>query len=793
MRMWDGRTGAFLFDFEDRPFWATAMVFDPTGEVLLSADSPEGGSRHETQIKRWSTRTGELLGTVDGLSGHDSDLDPTTGRIVTITWSRKDSHEGGLWNAATGERLATVGELGGDPTYVTFGPLGNLAYLRVHGSEDLLPFDLETGQALPRIPAPADGGKFERACFTAGPERLITGDGAGRVQWWDPRAGTCLRTDEPHGGPIQDLRATVDGSVLVTGSRYEPVRAWDTRTGVLLWEAELDAHGHGRASTIRGGRVAVWESRNRFQVRELRSGRVLSTIGSRAALYSDWEVDPRGGHVALVSPGQTPRWLELDTARVTGDRTGVAANLDRLCYSADGLAMATFDEDGTVRLLRSDGGGVIALLEADEPLRPGGEQVFSPDGTRVAARLGDHALGLWSAATGEPLARFAPRPETRLEKVAWNRDGTRIGTLWSDDRVRILDGSGGSPAGVDLTHGAEPLDLDFHPNGRWLVTGSDDGYARIWDLETGEVLQELFHEDWLGTFAIRRVEFSPDGYLLVSTTGDAGQVHLWDLESGESQWVIDYMGGNPSALFASFNADGTLVLVHGQTSATTRIVDVADGSTVADLEPLDVDELDLTLDERRLVAVHDGALVVLDARTLERRLTCVPFERGHHLAFSPAGYFDGTPGGVAWTRVRVGGESRALAAYASVLYDPKKLAASARGLATTPPRLPAAPRIELRGDRGRFAPLEGDRVVLEARAGDPGGVLGFEVLQDGAPLPESAAHRLREAVRHEEEGAVALLHLELPVPPDRRQVDYRVRAVGRSGVLSRPVLLGFRR
>ncbi len=67
------------------------------------------------------------------------------------------------------------------------------------------------------------------------------------------------------------------------------------------------------------------------------------------------------------------------------------------------------------------------------------------------------------------------------------------------------------------------------PDGRHVVSGSEDNTLRVWDLASGETVRTLSgHTD-----AVMAVAVTPDGRQAVSGSGDK-TLRVWDLASGET-------------------------------------------------------------------------------------------------------------------------------------------------------------------------------------------------------------------------------------------------------------------
>jgi hypothetical protein len=102
-------------------------------------------------------------------------------------------------------------------------------------------------------------------------------------------------------------------------------------------------------------------------------------------------------------------------------------------------------------------------------------------------------------------------------------------------------------------------------DGKWGLSASEDGTARLWNLATGdEILTLSGHTD-----AVLGVTFSPDGKTALTASADK-TVRLWDLATGDEirrfeghtdrVWQVVFTADGQTALSAS--ADKTIRLWH---------------------------------------------------------------------------------------------------------------------------------------------------------------------------------------------------------------------------------------
>jgi WD40 repeat protein len=152
--------------------------------------------------------------------------------------------------------------------------------------------------------------------------------------------------------------------------------------------------------------------------------------------------------------------------------------------------------------------------------------------------------------------------------------GGRVVTGSFAGKLAVWDERSGARARDLAGHAGEIRSVAVSPDGRLLLTASDDRTAKVWDLATGELVRALAHPDVVSAAA-----FSPDGAEIVTGGGDA-RARVWRVADGTVR--VELSGHTTRLGPTSFSPDGARIV----TSDRDGSVRLWDARTGAELHAL---------------------------------------------------------------------------------------------------------------------------------------------------------------------------------------------------------------
>ena len=566
-RVWDVTTGQECLSMAGKG-GVICAAFSPDGRRIATGD-------YSASVVLWDATSGARLLT---LSGHRTSVGavafaPDGTRVASAEMDETGQVKDGdviLWDAATGQRLATLQGHRASIRSVQFSPDGQRLVTASSGSDSTIRiWETQGGKELLSIGVPG----ALCAAFTSDGASVCYGAVQGVAGVWDAATGEKRVSFSGHTDQVFSVAMSADGVRAVTASFDRTARVWDVKTGNELlcikvqapvWSVALAPNGRLLATGGGDGAFRLWDA-----------GRDGSAVGL-AGLPGGFA----DGHSRLVTTGSGVlpiRTYSTETGLILREVGRVSADVSACAMSANGLRLVTGHEDGTMAIWDVPAGTKILDLEGHTEWVL--SVAFSPDGARVVSSAGrlttsGEAIAalVWDASSGQRLLALKGH-----EKMVWSArfspDGRWIVTGSNDGTARIWDAASGQERSAFRSAaitGADPgavTAVAFSPDGQWIVTGHWMKVAVIWDVASGQPLRVLNgHSN-----ALTSVEFSPDGRRVFTAARDLS-LRVWDAASGRELLACHYPGASEARL-AGVSPDGRSLALTGRGTLVLNTLD----------------------------------------------------------------------------------------------------------------------------------------------------------------------------------------------------------------------------
>ncbi len=140
-----------------------------------------------------------------------------------------------------------------------------------------------------------------------------------------------------------------------------------------------------------------------------------------------------------------------------------------------------------------------------------------------------------------------------IRSVAFSPDGQLIATALNDGTAKLWNPQTGQILRTFQGHTEGVSSVAFSPDGQLIATASDDNTAKVWDAQTGQCLRTLEGH----TGSVTSVAFSPDGLLIV-TGSDDRTAKIWNPQTG--QLLRTLQGHTGYVRSVAFSPNGKLIV-----------------------------------------------------------------------------------------------------------------------------------------------------------------------------------------------------------------------------------------
>ncbi len=434
----------------------------------------------------------------------------------------------------------------------------------VFGADRVLGWDI--GAPTPRILTNAPRAA---QCFALSDDgsRIATGGVDKTVRLWERATGNALRTLGGHTGAVTALAFDPSGRTLASAAADLTIRLWDTVGGQAIAtmightdrinRLQFSADGSALLSASDDGSLRLWRREPYEGACVLRDHTnyvyaVAFTRDGSRILSGGWD-------------GMVRVWDAAD-GRALGAAPCGRGLITALGVSPDGRMFASGQKaDGTGRvssIMLWDLATTRPLTELAQTEGEISDLVFSPDGVRLYAGREGMGLDEFDLTTTPPGHRELVKGSA--PGVALSPDGGRLACAQLNGSISIITLPSGGIIRRLEGHRARVRAVAFHPTLPLLASASDDGAARLWDLDAGSAVELQGHADKVYALA-----FAPDGRRLATGSEDTTIV-LWDVETGDE---LTRLRGHDAYVYSLvFSPDGSM-LVSGSGDHTVRIWD----------------------------------------------------------------------------------------------------------------------------------------------------------------------------------------------------------------------------
>ncbi len=339
-----------------------------------------------------------------------------------------------VWDVATGSRIAEIRTRGHSPDQVAFTPDGKgLVSGRHDGTVTYWGLFPPEGLRIYRGHQAA----VRSVKFSADGTRIASGATDKTVRLWDSSTAEELAVLAEHSDVVIAAAFNRDGTRVASASWDGTVRLWDTstgeQTGVLL-------HGNEMVFSVafspEGTRLASGTSEGALRLWDAATGRLLckQDLGTvvKCVAFSPDGVKLASGledgtmHVWDVSSGEHMSRLD--------ERTCGNISIEDIAFSPDGALLAPVGGNGMCLWNLATG----ETVASPSKVHSFSSVEFNQTGTRVA--LGSSVSTAWIAdtSTGERVLTLREYQDS-VNSVAFSPDGTRLAAALGDGTVCLRD------------------------------------------------------------------------------------------------------------------------------------------------------------------------------------------------------------------------------------------------------------------------------------------------------------------------------------------------------------------
>jgi WD40 repeat protein len=526
VKVWHVPSGTCIRTLEGHAHYVNAVAVSADGRLVAS------GSNDRT-VKLWHASSGVCIRT---LTGH---VAPVRGAIHALAFSADtkllvsgaDDKTLKLWEVATGTLLHT---LEGHTHTIWAAALSHDGKLLVSGSIDrtVRMWDVEHGALVRTVDAfqglSSTHAWVDAVALSANGKLLASnGNHQGSIRLWDVTTGQLITSLEGHRAQVICLALSADGRTLVSGSKDDTVKVWDTARAKLVGSFEHERWVQDVALSA-DGKTLVSACRETLQVWQGTSAARGGTLAANESSFVAMALSADGKRlVTKSSAGLIEVWNGPGGERLCAIE---AKDAIALTLGLTGKRLVASTYGGDIQVWNTENGSLVRTLSPPCKIMTTWFRALAlagDDEDVLVSGSDDKSLRQWNVEAGKLIASFGGH-HSRIDRVAVSADGKTVASCSFEREVKIWQlGSSRGPVHTLWSKQGSTMALALSTNGETLVVGHSGPALEVWNARTGKQSNMLEgHED-----EVHSVALSADGKTVASGSNDK-TLRVWDLERG---------------------------------------------------------------------------------------------------------------------------------------------------------------------------------------------------------------------------------------------------------------------
>ena len=649
-----------------------------------------------------------------------------------------------LWDVETGREIRTFPQHTNGTNILSLSPDGR-QFLSSSRDNTIKLWDITTGDEIKNFSGHLD--YVYSLSFSPDGEQFLSGSRDNTIKLWDIITGQEIKAFVGHIKSVNSVAFSPNGKQFLSGSDDGTIKLWDMETGreircfsgytssnVLSVAFSLD--GRQVHSIFGDGNIILWD---------VVTGQQIKTFLVHTGAITSISISPDGKQVFFNSWGMTYGLLDITTGHGIWEFSGRSKWMTNDLMLIESVSSVSFSPDGK-QVLSSFGDGTIVIWDVFT-----GQEIrtfcgntnninsiaYNPDKKHVVSASSDNTIKLWDITTGQEIRTFSGHTGL-VYSVCFSPDGKYVLSGSSDKIIKLWD----TETGIEIRNFSYNSDyinriwdintnrelitnrghmgfvnsVCFSPNGKQVISGSDDATIKLWDVETGRVIRPF-----IGERRVYSVCFSSDGKQVISGLDD-GNIKLWDVETGrEIRTFSGHTNGVTSVSFSSngrqiisgswdttiklwdtetgneiktflghtnivrtvaFSRDGGLIL-SGSDDNVIKLWDMETGREIQNFfgHINSVYSVTFTADNKRIISgSSDGTTRLWDVATGKEIASFISFTDDEWIVITPDGYYNSSPKGDQYLNVRIENNVYGMDQFAKTFYRPDVVERRLQGL-----------------------------------------------------------------------------------------------------------------